>query len=240
MTPKTGEMLSISEIFGVTLQGEGVNQGKPCSFIRTALCNLDCKWCDTPFTWDWTGKNGIVYSKEKEIKRMSIQEIVERLDHDTPRIVISGGEPMIQQKNLFHLAEELMKKNHLIEIETNGTIEPSDQWKSQPSIQFNVSPKLAHSGVSKDKAIKISTLKQYEALNSVFKFVVKDADCIEQIKEIVEQTRISNDRVWLMPEGRTSDQIINQTKQVFDLCVANKWNLTSRLQVLAYNDKRGI
>ena len=45
-------LLKLSEIF-YSIQGEGVSIGRPSVFLRTALCNLKCKWCDTPYTWDW-------------------------------------------------------------------------------------------------------------------------------------------------------------------------------------------
>ena len=50
--------LTVSEIFGPTFQGEGPFTGRAAVFLRLGRCNLDCKWCDTPYTWDWKGKNG--------------------------------------------------------------------------------------------------------------------------------------------------------------------------------------
>jgi organic radical activating enzyme len=240
MTLENAQLLTISEIFGQTLQGEGINQGKPCWFIRTGLCNLDCKWCDTPFTWDWTGKNGTVYDKATETKRMSVADICERIDHNCERIVISGGEPMLQQKNLLLLVSKLISFGHTVEIETNGTLLPSDDWTEIAKVQFNVSPKLFHSGVSKEKAIKVEALQKYNQLNAVFKFVVQGTECVNEIKEIIKQIKIDDRKIWLMPEGRTSEQVINNTPSVFAQCVENNWNMTTRLQVLAYNDQRGV
>jgi len=240
MTPEKPCLLTINEIFGQTLQGEGVNQGKPCWFIRTALCNLDCRWCDTPFTWDWTGKNGVVFNKANETKKMSIKQVCDQIDHGCEKIVISGGEPMIQQKNLIHLASALTTFGHTIEIETNGTLIPSDDWANLKEVHFNVSPKLSHSGVSKEKAIKIEALKKYDQLNSVFKFVVKEPKCVDEIKQIVAQLQTNNRKIWLMPEGRTADEIVSRTRFVFEQCVSNNWNMTTRMQVLAFNDRRGV
>jgi len=240
MTPENPQLITISEIFGQTLQGEGINQGKPCWFIRTALCNLDCRWCDTPFTWDWTGKNGIAFSKAKETKKMSIKQICDEIDHRCQKIVISGGEPMIQQKNLIGLASELINLGHTIEIETNGTLLPSENWANFKEVHFNVSPKLAHSGVSKEKAIRPEILKKYNQMNSIFKFVVKDSKCIDEIKQIIEEIKIDDNKIWLMPEGRTANEIIARTPAIFEQCVDNNWNMTLRMQVLAFNDQRGV
>lgn len=240
MPLNTDKWLVVSEIFGITLQGEGRNQGKPCSFIRLGLCNLDCRWCDTPFTWDWTGKNGYAYSKAIETRKMALSEIADALPKECKRIVISGGEPMLQQKTLLNLVSLLGEQNYFCEIETNGTLTPLDDWQRFTTTQFNVSPKLAHSGVSAEKAIKIDALKEYDRLDSSFKFVVKDAQDLTEIDRIVDAVGIDSNKIWLMPEGRSSADIIASIKWVFDECAKRGWNLTPRFQVLAHNDKRKI
>jgi 7-carboxy-7-deazaguanine synthase len=71
--------VSWAECFGPTLQGEGKHIGEQAYFIRLGLCNLDCKWCDTPYTWDWTGKNGYKYSKAIELQRSSVNELASKV-----------------------------------------------------------------------------------------------------------------------------------------------------------------
>jgi 7-carboxy-7-deazaguanine synthase len=100
-------------------------------------------------------KTARIYDKAKETKRMSVANICEQIDHNCERIVISGGEPMLQQKNLLLLVSKLISFGHTVEIETNGTLLPSDDWAEIAKVHFNVSPKLFHSGVSKEKAIKV-------------------------------------------------------------------------------------
>jgi len=101
----------IVEIFN-SIQGEGFYAGRPAIFIRTAGCNLKCPWCDTDHT-----ANG----------RLNIEQIldkVETLDKHPSLIVVTGGEPTIQQ-NLHYLLWSLKLKfredNVEIAIETNGT-----------------------------------------------------------------------------------------------------------------------
>src|SRR5438046_5626962 len=62
--------LVVSEIFGPTFQGEGPSLGRRCVFLRLGACNLHCRWCDTPYTWDWTGRNGIEYDPRQELRRI--------------------------------------------------------------------------------------------------------------------------------------------------------------------------
>jgi len=78
--------MKISEIFE-SIQGEGQNSGKPAVFLRTAMCNLTCSWCDTKYTWDW--KN---YDYEKEVSEQSISMIKNQIISFEPKhLVITGG-----------------------------------------------------------------------------------------------------------------------------------------------------
>ena len=90
--------VKISEIFE-SIQGEGTNAGKEAIFLRTAECNLRCTWCDTKYTWDW--KN---YSYDKEVKEITINDIKQILEKLSIRhLVITGGEPLMQQDDLVEL-----------------------------------------------------------------------------------------------------------------------------------------
>ena len=87
------------EIF-YSLQGEGVTAGRPSVFLRLGTCNLSCSWCDTKYTWDWES-----YDYDSEVVAMSLSEVEERvLGFGCPRLVITGGEPMMQQARLAPLA----------------------------------------------------------------------------------------------------------------------------------------
>ena len=80
------------EIFH-SLQGEGVTAGRPSVFLRLATCNLACSWCDTKYTWDWDS-----YENEREVVSLFVSEVEERLlRFGCPRLVITGGEPLMQQ-----------------------------------------------------------------------------------------------------------------------------------------------
>ncbi len=107
------------EIFN-SLQGEGVNAGRPAIFLRLALCNLKCSWCDTKYTWDWGS-----YDQSKEVMEMSLADIEYHLLGQYCRyLVVTGGEPLIQRQELKDLLYSLREKGFSVEIETNGTIMP--------------------------------------------------------------------------------------------------------------------
>lgn len=238
-------MLSVSEMFGPTLQGEGGSQGRPAFFIRLGMCNLDCKWCDTPYTWDWSGKNGYAYSKQIELKRMSVNDVYERCKTSIAPdlIVVSGGEPLLQQRSLLDLAKRLIADGHRMEIETNGTIMPDDGWEPLAhgyDVHFNVSPKLSNSGVAWDDAIKVDVLRRLYECGATFKFVVQSPTCITQVNDVVNAVGVLPRDVYLMPEGRTPTEILDRLQSVFEDCVHYGYNLTPRMHVLAYGQTRGV
>ena len=131
--------MQINEIFK-SIQGEGPNFGKPAIFLRTAQCNLKCTWCDTKYTWDW--KN---YDFTKEVKEMTIVEIQEKILHlGIKHLVITGGEPLLQQDDLADLLS-FLKPDFYVEVETNCTILPNKKLTDLVD-QWNVSPKTENSG----------------------------------------------------------------------------------------------
>ena len=239
--------LSWAECFGPTLQGEGKHIGEQAYFIRLGLCNLDCKWCDTPYTWDWTGKNGYKYSKAIELQRSSVSELASKVPAGCQHVVLTGGEPMLQQTALIELASLLRVRGHSVEIETNGSVKPKAvDWlriaeqHADLGVQFNVSPKLKSSGVAWDKAIDIDALLDYKHLGAIFKFVITDDFDLVQVRYLHKELALDNKSIYLMPEGRTQAEILAKLPDLFNVCAAEDFVLTPRLHVLAYNDKRGI
>ena len=148
-----------------SIQGEGVSQGTPCVFLRLAGCNLACSWCDTAYSWNGTVP-GVRLAPEKAA------ELV--LHYPCRRLVLTGGEPLIQQKALPALLRLL--PDHAVEMETNGTIMPDTELLKRVT-QFNVSPKLPHSGNNDVKTWKPDTLRCLAGTEKAwFKFVVACED----------------------------------------------------------------
>src|SRR4051795_10739521 len=108
------DTLVISEVFGPTWQGEGPSLGRRCGFVRLGRCNLACTWCDTPYTWDWTR-----FDPETELSRKAVSDICAELDAmGIDMVVITGGEPLLQQRELVGLVDSLKQRGWRIEIET--------------------------------------------------------------------------------------------------------------------------
>jgi 7-carboxy-7-deazaguanine synthase len=233
--------LVVSEIFGPTVQGEGPSAGRRCAFLRLGGCNLSCRWCDTPYTWDWTGTadGGIAYDPKTELRTLSRAHVLERLRaYEVDLVVISGGEPMNQQDRLPALLRELSGSGRQVEIETNGTRVPSDALVASGA-RFNVSPKLAHSGDTARQRIVPEALRALAALpDTAFKFVCRDTCDLDEVAELVERYGFRS--VWVMPEGRNPTDMGRHLASLGDEVVARGWNLTTRLHVAVWGDKRGV
>lgn len=228
-------MLKINEIFGPTIQGEGPSQGKQVMFLRLAYCNLKCSWCDTKYTWDWKQ-----FNKEKEIHEFDNDVLLNSLRHKCKAVVISGGEPFIQQRELLNLVGGLCKLNYWIEVETNGTIVPERVFLELIS-QVNCSPKLSNSGDSRDRRIKPEALTALAMSEKVFfKFVIGSEKDIEEVWEYVNTYWISTNRVYLMPLGKTKDELLLTTSMVRKLADKHGFIFSSRLHVEMWGTKRGV
>ena len=241
LAPRASEVttLVVSEIFGPTFQGEGPSLGRRCSFLRLGACNLHCQWCDTPYTWDWTGRNGTAYDPRKELRRASIGEVWDDLEgRSTEMLVVSGGEPFLQQRALVPLLRRAVDAGWRIEIETAGTIAPEANLLEVVTA-FNVSPKLENSGNSLVERYKPVALDALQASGkAAWKFVAK---CIEDLDEIGDLAGRHHLRpIYVMPEGTTPDVVSFRAQQLAEAVLDRGWNLTTRLHVLLYGNRRGV
>tara|TARA_R110000824_G_scaffold331964_2_gene518579 strand:+ start:657 stop:1358 length:702 start_codon:yes stop_codon:yes gene_type:complete len=227
--------LAVNEIFGPTFQGEGVNLGVPCVFLRLAGCNLSCEWCDTAYTWDWSR-----YSKDDEIDVMTIAKTYDAIRTVAGplirHLVISGGEPMLQQRGLALLGEHLRHDGWFTEIETAGTVMPDS---SSLVNHFTVSPKLSNSGNSERKRYRPDVLKTLNGYDSTcFKFVVSDLKDFEEIDDIVTSLHLKN--IFVMPEGIDSGVLKKRLEVLADAALERNYRLTPRLHVLIYGNRRAV
>jgi 7-carboxy-7-deazaguanine synthase len=231
--------LLVSEIFGPTFQGEGPSLGRRCSFLRLGGCNLACSWCDTPYTWDWTGRNGRRYDPRTELTQMNYEQAWEKLcSHGTDMLVVSGGEPLLQQAALVPLLELAANAGWRIEIETAGTIAPRAEV-ARSIDQFNISPKLGNSGNRKEDRLVMEALEALVATGkAIFKFVACEIADLDEIEWLVTDFQLSP--VYVMPEGVTAEAVTARMGAIAAGVLTRGWNLTTRLHVLVYGNRRGV
>ncbi len=233
-----GELV-VSEVFGPTFQGEGRSLGQRVGFVRLGTCNLDCgrgpgaTWaCDTAYTWDWER-----YSPAAELTVRAVDDIVAELTAiNVARLVITGGEPLIQQRRLVPLLGAAASRGWAVEVETNGTIAPLPEVVELVS-QFNVSPKVQGSGVPGSLALRPRALAAFVASGkSVFKFVASSAAELDDVGDVVARCGLAP--VMIMPAGTEAEQVIRVARELADPVLARGWDLTIRLHVLLWGNER--
>jgi 7-carboxy-7-deazaguanine synthase len=224
--------LRVSEVF-TSLQGEGASAGVPATFLRLGDCNLSCRYCDTPYSWDWQR-----YDRKSELSVEDFLATAARIRQFTPhRLVITGGEPLLQQPALELLVGEL--REFFIEVETNGTICPSDSLRSSVG-QWNVSPKLSASGIEEAQCVKRDVLASFlETKRAWLKFVVVDSRDLEEVLQIVAAVDWPAENVILMPEARSPADLAARSTWVAEAALRHGFRFSTRLQILLWNNARG-
>ena len=222
------------EIF-YSLQGEGVTMGTPSVFLRLAQCNLACSWCDTRYTWDWEQ-----YERGKEVVSLEVRQVEEGiLKYSCRHLVITGGEPMLQQQDLALLAESLKDQGFYLEVETNGTIGPDPELIRDVD-QWNLSPKLQNSGNPMERRELPQVMETYRGLlNAFFKFVVASPDDVQEVRTLVRRYGLPKERVILMPEGQTPEAVQTRSRWVSQACTEEGFRFSTRLHILLWGDERG-
>lgn len=246
---KDNIVVSGDKIF-YTLQGEGKTMGYSVVFLRLKFCDLRCSWCDTPYA---------VYPEREDFKRegeqWTIEETAKKINEAwkcknpkvQKRLVITGGEPLLQKEALDNLIE-LLRDSWLIEIETNGTVMPTQKMLAmsefeidmpETELQFNCSPKLRNSGNSKIVRYKPKVLKELNKVNTQFKFVVATAGDLEEVeKEYITPLSLDVQKVVLMPLGTNTEDIFKHMRAVAELAKEKGYRMLSRLQIEIWGMKR--
>lgn len=227
------DVLRLSEIFD-SLQGEGVNVGKPCRFVRLALCNLHCHYCDTKYTWDFEH-----FDYEREVRQASLQSVVQQLSEaPAGHVVVTGGEPLLQQRALAKVLERVPAEL-FIEIETNGTRVPLPSLLARVN-QWNVSPKLASAGDSEALRIRPDALVALrDSGRAYLKLVVKSEQDRDEAEALRERFGFARERTLLMPEASTPEELHARSPEVAAWSQALSVRFSSRLHVTLWGGRRG-
>ncbi|WP_394138057.1 7-carboxy-7-deazaguanine synthase QueE [Cytobacillus oceanisediminis] len=134
--------IPVLEIFGPTIQGEGMVIGQKTMFVRTAGCDYSCSWCDSAFTWDGSAKDSIRQMEPDEIWK----ELKELGGEGFSFVTISGGNPALL-KNLDEFISLLKAERIKICLETQGS-----RWQDwfYEIDELTISPKPPSSGMKTD------------------------------------------------------------------------------------------
>jgi len=231
--------LSISEHF-YSLQGEGITMGVPSVFLRLTGCNLLCEgdWiCDTIEVW----RKGDKYTHDKVMEMF--EDNYSELFKQGVHLVITGGEPVLQQKELEVFLRKYFEKHSMLpflELETNGTKKLSNGLFDIITL-INCSPKLSNSGEPYNKRIKEDVLKQINKHKfSIFKFVITKKEDWCEVLKIITDFDLDKKKVVLMPGADDEDMLKENSLMVAEICKENHILYSSRLQIEIWNKTTGV
>lgn len=240
------------EIF-YSIQGEGQTAGYPSVFLRTSGCNLQCYWCDTDYTWNFEGtpyvhQNDQIpgyqkYSRATHQVRLSIDDaIAEVRRYPCLNIIFTGGEPLLQSNAFTELMRRLRELNpsYRFEFETNGTRQPSGAIEAfQP--RYNVSPKLANSRMNAAQRLDEEVLRFFARCpRATFKFVCQTEADLGEVNQLVEQVGVPIERVILMPEGTSPEQLAERRSWLIGKCLEFGYRFSDRIHVAVWGHRRGV
>jgi 7-carboxy-7-deazaguanine synthase len=163
--------MKISEIF-LSIQGEGVEIGLPTVFVRLFACDLRCTWCDS------------MYAVEgRDFREMTLKEVraeIEKLK--SKRVCFTGGEPLIQRRELVTLAKDLADDGYEMVLETSGHKKPPPVFWTDNSL-ISMDCKCPGSGMEKRMNFELfEKLRPKDQL----KFVIKDELDYNYAKEVLK------------------------------------------------------
>ena len=169
-------MMQISEIYK-SLQGESTYAGLACIFVRLTGCNLRCTWCDSEFSF---------YGGSK----MTVDEVMAEVDKlqlatGNSLVEITGGEPMLQEREVVPLMERLLAAGYKVLLETSGE-RPLARVPAQ--VVKIVDVKCPHSGEADTFALdNLASLQPHDEL----KFVLSDRADYEFARDFVAQHQLA-------------------------------------------------
>ena len=222
----------IAETF-TSIQGEGMLAGIPSFFIRTSGCNLRCTWCDTPYT-SWQPEGG-----RRSVRELIAAATVTGLRH----VVVTGGEPLLQRE-IGELTHALASNGHHITVETAGTVAPEFDCHL-----LSVSPKTSNSDPEgrfrerhRDLRSKLEPLERLLVRHPKhqLKFVVQGEGDVGEILALAERLGVVRERVLLMPEGRSAEEVAARAPAVARLCLDHGFRYTPRLHLELFGNRRGV
>ena len=166
----TEGVLWYHEIFP-SIQGEGVDAGKPCTFVRLYGCNMKCSYCDQP-------------QEPRDRKKASIETIVREVQRiGIPYVCITGGEPLIQWNAVYPLVLEFVSLDFKVSIQTNGCC-PIDADPYNRSFKYTMDVKCPSSGVSQSNIL--DNLMNLQMKDEVV-FVIADRKDYLFAKRVIRQ-----------------------------------------------------
>ena len=233
--------IPVMEIFGPTIQGEGMVIGQKTMFVRTGGCDYSCSWCDSKFTWDGTGKSTAM--KAEDIIH-SLKEIGgDAFSH----ITISGGNPALH-KGLGELVNQCHEQGWKVAIETQGSF--WQDWLLSID-EVTISPKPPSSKMITDFDKLDAFIEKLKDSNISLKVVVFDEDDFNYAEMIHLRypgvpffLQIGNDDVLTIDDQALVSNLLKRFEWLIDRSmksvIMNDAKVLPQLHALLWGNKRGV
>ena len=229
--------MNVSELF-YSIQGEGRLAGVPSVFVRLAGCDLQCRWCDTPYA-----------QRPEQGKPMTVNHILaEVLKYNCRYVVVTGGEPLLTL-DLPDLLTALSRENKHITLETSAT-----QFREITCDLISISPKLSNSlpadtdssHYKEQYRLNINAIRNYiDHYDYQLKFVVENETDLPEIEQVLKQLQdnekngeIDRNNVFLMPQAQTRKQHSRLGPRVVQMCLEKGFRYCPRLQIELWDNQR--
>lgn len=236
--------IPVLEIFGPTIQGEGMVIGQKTMFVRTAGCDYSCSWCDSSFTWDGSGKELIKMMDPEEIWG----ELLRLGGTGFSFVTISGGNPALL-KNLSSLIEILKANNIKVGLETQGS--KWQDWFLEID-ELTVSPKPPSSNMKTNFEVLDTILEKLDKNQHVsLKVVIFDDRDYEYAKQVYQRypdvpffLQVGNDDIMTTNQQELITQLLSKyewlVNKVIDDSEITNVKVLPQLHTYLWGNKRGV
>jgi len=239
--------IPVLEIFGPTIQGEGMVVGRKTMFVRTAGCDYSCAWCDSAFTWDGSAKDDIRQLSAHEIWNELTQIGGKKFDH----VTISGGNPALIRA-IGELVELLHENGVKVALETQGS--RWQDWFEQID-DLTISPKPPSSGMKTNFTVldeilnRLSDKDRHTAPS--LKVVVFNDEDFTYAREVHDRypkvpffVQVGNEDVHTSNDGELISTLLRKYEDLIDRVVEdemmNDVRVLPQLHALVWGNKRGV
>ena len=236
------DKIPVMEVFGPTIQGEGMVIGQKTMFVRTAGCDYQCAWCDSAFTWDGSERDKTRWMTPKDV----LDELFKLGQGRFHHVTISGGNPALIGAPMKHFIELCHEANLQVGLETQGS--KVQDWFFQID-DLTLSPKPPSSGMKPDlKALDelVDALLE-EKVHFSLKVVVFDAADIDfarrlfgRYDEVAKYLQVGDDRP--RDPGDVSGHLLTRLKWLFEQVIAdpglNDVRVLPQLHALVWSNER--
>lgn len=238
--------IPVMEIFGPTIQGEGMVIGQKTMFVRTAGCDYSCSWCDSKFTWDGSEKD--------QIQLMNADEIIKRLDEEAKgrynHVTISGGNPGLL-KNLSELVHTLHNRGMRVALETQGS--KWQDWFTEID-ELTISPKPPSSCMQTDYEVLDSIINKLEAQQKgrfSLKVVIFNDEDFEYARNLYKKypnadwyLQVGNDDLTTLDNEVLIKHLLQKYEELIDKVMdspeLNNVKVLPQLHTYLWGNKRGV